>query len=57
MTCYVLTAGDAPGVSSGDGRGPEGTMEVPALTIFCHEGDPPADDIFAYPGCPQLPRP
>jgi len=57
VTCYVLTAGDAPGVSSGDGRGPEGTMEVPALTIFCHEGDPPADDIFAYPGCPQLPRP
>jgi hypothetical protein len=28
-------------------------MEVPTLTIFCHEGRPPADDIFAYPGCPQ----
>ena len=28
-------------------------MEVPALTIFCHEGHPPADDIFVYDGCPQ----
>ena len=24
-----------------------------ALTIFCREGRPPADDIFAYSGCPQ----
>jgi hypothetical protein len=30
-----------------------GTMEVITLTIACHEGPPPADDIFAYPGCPQ----
>ena len=28
-------------------------MEVLTLTIFCREGRPPADDIFAYPGCPQ----
>src|SRR5438045_56092 len=28
-------------------------MEVPTLTIFCREGRPPADDIFAYWGCPQ----
>ena len=28
-------------------------MEVPTLTVVCHEGRPPADDIFAYPGCPQ----
>ena len=28
-------------------------MEVLTLTIACHEGRPPADDIFAYPGCPQ----
>ena len=28
-------------------------MEVPTLTIFCREGRPPADDIFAYPGCAQ----
>jgi hypothetical protein len=28
-------------------------MEVPTLTIFCREGHPPADDIFAYWGCPQ----
>jgi hypothetical protein len=28
-------------------------MEVPTLTIFCREGRPPADDIFAYSGCPQ----
>ena len=31
-------------------------MEVPTLTIFCHEGHPPADDIFVYDGCP-LPVP
>src|SRR5512142_2249093 len=31
-------------------------MEVLTLTIACHEGHPPADDIFAYPGCP-LPVP
>src|SRR5690242_8655228 len=23
------------------------------LAIACHEGHPPADAIFAYPGCPQ----
>jgi hypothetical protein len=23
-------------------------MEVPALSIACHEGCPPADDIFAW---------
>ena len=28
-------------------------MEVLTLAIFCHEGRPPADDIFAYSGCPQ----
>ena len=28
-------------------------MEVPTLAIVCHEGHPPADDTFAYPGCPQ----
>ena len=28
-------------------------MEVLTLTIACHEGSPPADDIFAYPGCPE----
>jgi hypothetical protein len=28
-------------------------MEVLTLTIFCREGRPPADDIFAYSGCPQ----
>src|SRR5579859_4782827 len=53
MTCGVVTAVDEPGVSSADGRGPGGTMEVPTLTIFCREGHPPADDIFAYWGCPQ----
>src|SRR5690242_3481881 len=53
VTCYAVTAGDAPGVSAGGGQGPDGTMEVLTLAIFCHEGRPPADDIFAYPGCPQ----
>src|SRR6185437_7311464 len=28
-------------------------MEVPTLAIFCHEGHPPADDIFVHDGCPQ----
>jgi len=28
-------------------------MEVLTLTIACHEGRPPADAIFAYPGWPQ----
>ena len=28
-------------------------MEVPTLAIVCHEGRPPADDIFARSGCPQ----
>ena len=28
-------------------------MEVPTLTIACHEGHPPADDIFVHPGCAQ----
>ena len=28
-------------------------MEVPTLAIVCHEGRPPADDIFAYSGCPE----
>ena len=27
-------------------------MEVPTLTIFCREGHPPADDIFAYSRLP-----
>jgi hypothetical protein len=26
-------------------------MEVPTLTIACHEGPRPADDIFLYDGC------
>jgi hypothetical protein len=30
-------------------------MKVPTLTIACHEGRPPADDIFAY-HCPARPR-
>jgi hypothetical protein len=49
----VVAAGDVPGVSGVGGRGPGGTMEVPALAIFCREGPRPADDIFAYPGCPE----
>ena len=53
MTCGVVTAVDAPGVSAGGGQGPGGTMEVPTLTIFRREGRPPADDIFVYSGCPQ----
>ena len=28
-------------------------MEVLTLTIACHEGRPPADDIFAHSGCPR----
>lgn len=52
VACTFAAADDVPGVSAGDGRGPGGTMEVPTLTIACHEGRPPADDIFAYPGCP-----
>jgi DDE_Tnp_1-associated len=28
-------------------------MEVLTLTIARHDGHPPADDIFAYPGCPE----
>ena len=28
-------------------------MEVPTLPIFCRERPRPADDIFAYSGCPQ----
>jgi hypothetical protein len=52
VTCYAVAAGDAPGVSSGGGQGPDGTMKVPTLTIFCHGGHPPADDIFVYDGCP-----
>jgi hypothetical protein len=32
-------------------------MEVPTLTIACHEGRQPADAIFAYSsGCPQPSR-
>jgi len=46
-------ADDAPGVSAGGGQDPGGTMEVPMHTIFCREGRPPADDMFAYWGCPQ----
>jgi hypothetical protein len=53
VTCGVVAAGDVPGVSASGGQGPGGTMEVLTLTIACHEGRPPADDIFAYPGCPQ----
>ena len=53
VTCGAVAAGDAPGVSSSGGRGPGGTMEVLTLTIACHEGRPPADDIFAYSCCPQ----
>jgi hypothetical protein len=53
VTCYVVTAGDAPGVSAGGGQDPDGTMEVLTLTIFCHKGHPPADDIFVYDGCSQ----
>ena len=47
------TVCDVPSVSAGGGQGPGGTMEVPTLTIFCHEGLPPADDIFLHSGCPQ----
>jgi hypothetical protein len=28
-------------------------MEVLTLATDCHEGLPPADDIFAHSGCPQ----
>jgi hypothetical protein len=31
-------------MSGGQGQG--GTMEVLTLAIACHEGHPPADDIF-----------
>jgi hypothetical protein len=27
-------------------------MEVPTLTIVCHEGSPPADDVFVHAACP-----
>ena len=37
-----------PGVSSGGGQSPGGTMEVPRLTVVCHERRPPTDDTFAY---------
>ena len=50
VTCGAVMAVDAPGVSAGGGQGPGGTVEVTTLTIFCREGHPPADDIFAYPG-------
>jgi hypothetical protein len=53
VTCHVVVTGDVSGVSAGGGRDLGGTMEVPTLTIARHEGRPPADDIFAYPGCPQ----
>jgi hypothetical protein len=53
VTWGVVTTADVSGVSADGGRGPGGTMEVLTLTIACHEGRPPADDIFAYPGCPQ----
>ena len=53
VICGVVAAGDVPGVSGSGGQGPGGTMEVLTLTIACHEGRPPADAIFAYPGCPQ----
>jgi hypothetical protein len=53
MSCGVVATGGASGVSAGGGQGPGGTMEVLTLTIFCREGRPPADDIFAYCGCPQ----
>lgn len=43
-------AGNVPGVSAGDGQGPNRTMEVPTLTIVCREGPRPADDIFLYGG-------
>ena len=44
---------DIGGVSWGGGQGPGGTMEVPTLTIACHEGRPPADDIFLHDSCSQ----
>lgn len=50
MTCGVVAAVDASDAFAGGERGPGGTMEVPTLTIFCREGRPPADDIFAYSG-------
>jgi hypothetical protein len=31
-------------------------MKVPTLTISCRDRPRPADDIFAYPGCPQAGR-
>jgi hypothetical protein len=50
-----MAAGDVSGVSAGGGQGPGGTMEVLTLTSPASR-DPPADAIFAYPGCP-LPLP
>jgi hypothetical protein len=53
LTCAVVAVDDVPGVAAGGGRCPGGTMEVLTLAIFRHEGRPPADVIFAYPGRPQ----
>jgi hypothetical protein len=53
LTCGVVIAVDVPGVSAGGGQGPDGTMEVLTLAIFCLEGHPPADGIFAYSGYPE----
>jgi hypothetical protein len=53
VTCGVQEAEGHLAASASGGRGPGGTMEVPTLSIARHEGRPPADDIFAHPGCPQ----
>jgi hypothetical protein len=53
VTWGAVTVVDVACVSVGGGQGPGGTMEVPTLTIFCREGHPPADDIFAYCSCAQ----
>jgi hypothetical protein len=53
----VVTTGDVSGVSAGGGGGPGETMEVPTLTVVCHEGRPPADAIFSHAGCCPQPVP
>jgi hypothetical protein len=53
VTWGFVTTANVSGVSAGGEQGPGETMEVLTLTIDCHEEIPPADDIFAYSGCPQ----
>ena len=53
VTCGVVIADDVSGVSAGGGRARAERWKFSTLTIACHEGRPPADDIFAHTGCPQ----